>query len=185
MAGPYVIRCFKILFHVFQPQPTKVNHLLHHLVTIKFFIGENQPVPWCHIRHVKATHIVCHLFWTTPSKQQYECRKKYLFGVCGNTIDTPSHERHSHHIGMILSHLKNKWEASSSSNIHIGHLDTCISTFLHKRLILVGILSLNSHQLKCATLLGTFNFHNLLNTPLSSPASPQSPLLHWEFYTCC
>ena len=45
IAGPYMIRYFKILFHVFQPQPTKENCLLHHFLTIKFFIGENQPVP--------------------------------------------------------------------------------------------------------------------------------------------
>ena len=77
IVGPYVIRYFKILFHVFQPQPTKVNRLLHHftfwpsnssLEKINLFL-------WCHIRHVKTTHIVCHLSWTTPSKQQYECCK--------------------------------------------------------------------------------------------------------------
>ena len=93
IAGPYMIRYFKILFRCFSattnkrklPPPSLSDHQILHWRKSTCSYG--------------AIYAISKLptFWNTPS---IYCCKKCSFGVCGNTVDTPSHERHSHHIGL-------------------------------------------------------------------------------------
>ena len=85
-------------------------------------------------------------------------------GFSRSGIEIFVHNNDSHLSNMILLQLKKRCVASSLFLLN-GHVGSCISTFLLRKLILVGNLSLISLHAKNATLLGTSTFHSSVKAP--------------------
>ena len=119
----------------------------------------------CQVLHVKQIHQHCQFWELVWFPFPTTCWRKCMRGFSGSGFEVFVHINDSHQSGMILLQLKKRCVASSSLFLQNGQVGSCISTFLLRKLLLVGNLSLISLHAKNVTLLGTLTFHSSINAP--------------------